>query len=118
MSFILIIILIICIIGLIALAYSYWEKKQHRWWIKVLTMIVGLCWGLCWAIQHDNSSSSSSKIKDTSKISSVEEANNYLNGKTFMAIPRGGMDGMWWKVTFSNGSYTLWGAWPAKGSWT
>jgi hypothetical protein len=114
------IVLIICTIGLIALFSSYWEKKQHQWWLGILGGIVVFLWfmQLRYSSSDDNSSSSSSKIKDTSKISSIEEANNYLNGKTFMAIPRGGMEGFWWKITFSNGSYTLWGAWPSAGSWT
>ena len=50
-----------------------------------------------------------------SNISSIEEAKNYISGKTFTATPSGEM---WYKVSFSNsGTFTLWSSTPQSGSW-
>jgi len=65
---------------------------------------------------NNNSSSNSnnsSKI-DLSNISSADDAKKYIDGKTFIATPSGKL---WYKVTFSNGSYTFWTSIPTAGGW-
>jgi hypothetical protein len=69
------------------------------------------------ASEKATSTSTSSRNISPSSISSVEEANNYVNGKTFTATPAGGLDGLWHKVSFSNGSFSLWSTYPSSGKW-
>jgi hypothetical protein len=54
--------------------------------------------------------------KDPSTISSIEEAKAFIEGKTFMATPAGA-DNLWFKASFSNGSFTLYTATPQIGTW-
>jgi hypothetical protein len=52
---------------------------------------------------------------DPPSVSSIDEAKEYLDGKTFIATPTDGSG--WIKVTFSGNSFTLWIVAPASGSW-
>jgi flagellar biosynthesis GTPase FlhF len=61
-----------------------------------------------------NNNKESSRVINPSSISTVAEAGNYIKGKTFITTPTGQL---WYKVTFSGNSFTLWGAYPADGKW-
>ena len=67
--------------------------------------------------QANSASTSRTQNISPSSISSVEEAKNYVNGKTFTATLTGGMMGLWHKVSFSNGSFSLWSTYPSSGAW-
>ena len=49
-----------------------------------------------------------------STLSSIEDAERYIDGKTFIATPSGGV---WHKVTFSSGNFTLWYGIPQSPGW-
>ena len=51
-------------------------------------------------------------VKNPSKIASVEDGMNYLNGKTFVNVKAGEM---WCKISFVNGAFTMWMQSPVKG---
>lgn len=61
----------------------------------------------------EKSVSPSSHI-ESKTISSTEDATNYLNGKTFIATPSGWV---WYKLTFSGNTYTLWHGVPQHKGW-
>lgn len=56
----------------------------------------------------------SSSGSNNTNISSVEEANKYISGKTFIGTPLGDL---WYKLEFSGGRASLWSAMPQSGSW-
>jgi hypothetical protein len=47
-------------------------------------------------------------------ISSVEDAKNYISGKTFIGNPS---NDLWYKLEFSGGTASLWSAMPQSGHW-
>ena len=66
------------------------------------------------AQRKSNVVANSRKITNPSRITTAEEGMSYLDGKTFIATPKGER---WYKVTFSGDSFTLWTALPQYGSW-
>jgi hypothetical protein len=74
-------------------------KKRNFLSIAVLALFIGL------AVASSD---------DPSSISSVDEAKEYIDGKTFIATPT---DAVWTKVTFSGNSFSLWMVAPRDGKW-
>ena len=76
---------------------------------KYFLSIIGVLLCLCSFISCVSNGSESS-----AKISSIEDTQKHINGKTYMATPRGDV---WFKITFEGDNFTLWKALPSEGSW-
>ena len=82
------------------------RKTFYIWvWVILLT--------LCLNLSSCGGSNSSGGV-NPSRISSVEDAKSYIDGKTFIATPSGQL---WYKVSFVGNSFTLWTATPTDGHW-
>jgi len=84
-------------------------KKFNLFFVLAIIIVISVGFSSC-----GGGSGNSNRGVSPSSISSAEEAKNYIEGKTFTATPSGNM---WYKVSFSNGSYTLWTALPQSGHW-
>jgi hypothetical protein len=106
------------------------EDKKNNIYGIIAVVLIGLgIWGIVAGIKSCSSDSSDSdssekqesifgslfKSSDPSSISSIDEAKEYLDGKTFIATPTDGS--AWIKVTFSGNSFTLWMVAPRAGNW-
>lgn len=101
-------------------AYLGIDKQNNQINMKTLvnfiSIIVAILSGVlvlktCSWIEKSGSPSSHIESKT---ISSTEDATNYLNGKTFIATPSGWV---WYKLTFSGNTYTLWHGVPQHKGW-
>jgi len=83
----------------------------------VLVIIVGIVFCSCAGNGSNNTNSSQTNQippKIQTKISSIEDAKNYINGKTFIGTPSGSI---WYKLVFSGGNASVWKALPQDGRW-
>jgi hypothetical protein len=57
------------------------------------------------------------KSSDPSSVSSIEDAKEFLDGKTFISTPIDADGSIWIKATFSGNTFKLWMVAPHAGSW-
>jgi len=81
-------------------------KKINLFLVSLVTL-VALSFSSC-------GGSSVNHNTQQAKISSIEDAKSFLNGKTFIATPSGDL---WYKLQFSGGTASLWKALPQDGRW-
>ena len=97
-----------------------WRVREHRVYglICLLSLIIGVSLSsLGFGIIRDRKRaqfSTNKEVVSPSSLSSIEDAERYIDGKTFIATPSGGV---WHKVTFSSGHFTLWYGTPQSPGW-
>jgi hypothetical protein len=81
-------------------------------WIVATLVLGAIGYGISYVINNFNDETT--VTSSLTKIDSIEDGMKYLNGKTFVSAEKGQM---WFKISFANGSFTLWQQYPSKGEW-
>jgi hypothetical protein len=87
-------------------------KKLLGTFLYILTKWWGWLWiiGLIFIIGEIFSGDDSN-----TKLSSIEDAQKYISGKTFVGTPS---NDIWYKIEFTGNSVSLWRAMPSDGRWS
>lgn len=83
-------------------------------WVMIVDILFCACSGR--GNSNTNQTLHTNQVNETRpiKISSIEDAKNYIKGKTFIGTPSGSI---WYKLQFSGGTVSVWKALPQDGRW-